>query len=127
MSHRPTTLLLCLLASVAACASQPAKAPKTAVGYDLRIEGTQVSLTFERGLTVAEFLAMAQQVTNARYLYNAQQIAGTGPVTLLGQFCCEKSKFADFVDLQLGLHGLKAEVRGSGDSQYVEVALPPKG
>jgi hypothetical protein len=96
-------------------------------GYDLRIDGNDVSLAFHRGLTVPEFLQLAQQVTHSRYMYNRDQVANVGPVTLVGRIQCQRSEFPSVVRTMLNVHGLRAEVRGSGDTEYVEIQPVGKG
>jgi hypothetical protein len=119
---------LLLFVSLAACASSPpSSATATSPGYDLRIDGDAVSLAFTRGLTVSEFLQLAQQVTNARYVYRPDQVAGVGPVTLQGEIRCQRAEFPQFVGTMLHVHGLRAEPRGSGDTQYVEIVAGAKG
>lgn len=114
--------LLSLLMTLSSCASPPpAESATAAEGYNLRLDGNNVSLAFTRELTVPEFLQLAQQVTNARYVYNRDQVANAGPVTLLGSIHCPRSEFPSFVGTMLYIHGLRAEVRGTGDLQYVEV------
>ncbi len=120
-----STLLSVALASCAS--SPPSPAPATSPGYDLRIDGDAVSLALSRGLSVPEFLQLAQQVTNARYVYQQDQVAGVGPVTLMGEIRCRRAEFHDFVGKMLNVHGLRAEPRGSGDTQYVEIVAGAKG
>ncbi|MFN7587956.1 MAG: hypothetical protein ACK501_17025 [Planctomycetota bacterium] len=113
---------------LASCASSPPNAATpTSPGYDLRIDGDAVSLALSRGLSVPEFLQLAQQVTNARYVYQQDQVAGVGPVTLMGEIRCRRAEFPDFVVKMLHIHGLRAEPRGSGDTQYVEIVAGAKG
>ena len=117
-----------LSVALAACASsQPSTATAALQGYDLRIEGDAVSLAFSRGLTVPEFLQLAQQVTNARYVYQSDQVAGVGPVTLIGEIRCQRAGFSEIVDRMLYIHGLRAEPRGIGDTKYVEIVASTKG
>jgi hypothetical protein len=119
---------LLLFVSLASCASSPPSSDTaTSPGYDLRIDGDAVSLAFTRGLTVPEFLQLAQQVTNARYVYRPDQVAGVGPVTLQGEIRCQRAEFPQFVGTMLHVHGLRAEPRGSGDTQYVEIVAGAKG
>ena len=114
--------LLSLLMAFSSCASpRPAESSTAAEGYNLRIDGNNVSLAFTRDLTVPEFLQLAQQVTSARYVYNRDQVANAGPVTLVGNIHCQRSEFPSFVGTMLHKHGLRADVRGSGDMQYVEI------
>lgn len=125
-----SNLLVSILLSVAlaSCASSPpSPAPATSPGYDLRIDGDAVSLAISRGLSVPEFLQLAQQVTNARYVYQQDQLAGVGSVTLMGEIRCRRAEFHDFVGKMLNVHGLRAEPRGSGDTQYVEIVVGAKG
>lgn len=117
-----------LSVALASCASSPpSAATATSPGYDLRIDGDAVSLALSRGLSVPEFLQLAQQVTNARYVYRPDQVAGVGPVTLMGEIRCRRAEFPDFVGKMLHIHGLRAEPRGSGDTQYVEIVAGAKG
>jgi hypothetical protein len=121
-------LLLSLLMALSSCASPPPSSGSMAVhGYDLRIDGDDVSLAFTRDLTVPEFLQLAQEVTSARYVYNRDQVANSGPVTLAGMIRCRRSEFPAIVGTMLCVRGLRAETRGSGDQQYVEVAPIAKG
>jgi hypothetical protein len=121
-------LLLSLLAPLTSCASSPPRDVGTAShGYDLKIDGNEVSLAFTRDLTVPEFLQLAQEVTSARYVYQANQVAKAGPVTLVGRIHCERSEFPTFVGTMLYLRGLGTDVRGTGDEQYIEVAPITKG
>lgn len=121
-------LLLSLLMALSSCAAPPPSSDSMAVhGYDLRNDGNDVSLAFTRDLTVPEFLQLAQEVTSARYVYNRDQVANSGPVTLVGMIRCRRSEFPEFVGTMLYMRGLRAETRGSGDQQYVEVAPIAKG
>jgi|JI10StandDraft_1071094.scaffolds.fasta_scaffold749380_1 hypothetical protein len=121
-------LLLSLLMAPSSCASpQPSSGSMAVHGYDLRIDGNDVSLAFTRDLTVPEFLRLAQEVTSARYVYNSDQVANSGPVTLVGMIRCRRSEFPEFVGTMLYMRGLRAETRASGDQQYVEVAPIAKG
>jgi hypothetical protein len=113
-----------LLASMtlSGCVSPaPTVSDGQARGYDLRVDGDELSLAFVRALTMPEFLRLAQEVTSARYVYNGDQIATTGPVTLAGRIQCKRSEFPAFVGTMLHIHGLQAQVRGTGDLQYVEI------
>lgn len=40
---------------------------------------------------------------------------------------CQRSEFPSFVETMLCKHGLRAEVRGAGDTQYVEVQPVGRG
>jgi hypothetical protein len=121
-------VLLLSLVTVSSCVSPPPGAGSTAAhGYDLRVDGNDVSLRFTRDLTVPEFLQLAQEVTSARYVYNRDQVASSGPVTLVGLIRCQRSEFPAFVNTMLHVRGLRAEVRGSGATQYVEVEPIAKG
>lgn len=123
-----TALFLSLCVVLASCASRPpAPASQASSGYDLRIDGNEVSLAFRRDLTVPEFLQLAQEVTCARYLYDRAQVANAGPVTLVGQVRCRRNEFPELVGTMLYLRGLRAETRGSGDTQYVEIVPAAKG
>ncbi|MEO6595291.1 MAG: hypothetical protein ABIP94_11110 [Planctomycetota bacterium] len=125
-----TFLLSVLLACIAAagCAAPTAEPVASSVrGYDLRIDGNQVSLAFDRDLTVPEFLKLAQEVTAARYVYRQDEVAAAGPVSLMGRLQCERGKFGSFVDTMLHVHGLRAEPQGTGDAAYVEIRPIPRG
>lgn len=115
-------VLLSLLPALPSCASpRTAASSAAAEGYDLRIDGDNVSMAFTRDLTVPEFLQLAQQVTNARYVYNRDQVAGVGHVALGMRIQCHRNEFPSFVATMLARLGLQAEARGSGDTRYVEV------
>jgi hypothetical protein len=121
-------VLLWLVTLLSSCASPPSSGGGLAAhGYALRMDGNDVSVTFTRDLTIPEFLQLAQEVTSARYVYKRDQVASSGPVTLVGQIHCQRSEFPAFLDTMLHMHGLRAEVRGSGDQQYVEIEPIAKG
>jgi len=125
--NRPFFLLSLLLALPSCASPRAAESSAAAAGYNLRIDGDDVSLAFTRDLTFPEFMQLAQQVTSARYVYNRDEVANVGPVTLLGRIHCPRSEFPSFVGTMLFKHGLRAEARGSGDTQYVEVVPVGKG
>lgn len=128
MLHSSQIASLLLFAALASCASStPSSSTSTSPGYDLRLAGEAVSLTISRGLTVPEFLQLAQKVTSARYVYQSAQVAGVGPVTFVGEFRGQRAEFAEFVGTMLHIHGLRAETKGSGDMQYVEIVALPRG
>ena len=118
---------LLTLATLSGCASKAAPPSGAAAqGYDLRIDGDDVSLTFGRALTIPEFLGLAQQVTSARYVYEGQ-VATAGPVTLVGRIHCARSAFPDFVRTMLYVHGLQADAGETKDGPCVEVRPITKG
>jgi hypothetical protein len=128
LANRSSFLSLLVVVALSGCASRtPVAGDGAASGYDLRIEGADVTLAFTRELSMPEFLRLAQAVTNARYVYDGAQVATAGPVTLLGRIHCQRSDFPAFVDTMLYIHGLCAQARGSGDTQYLEVGPVPKG
>ena len=121
--HRPTRSLFVAFVAIAlaACASpSPTPNAEPPSGYDLKIDGDDVALRFTRDLTVPEFLQLAQQVTSAIYVY-PRDIANSGPVRLVGSIRCPRSEFPTFVGTMLTTCGLRAETKGSGDRQYIEV------
>lgn len=116
---------LSLTLPIACAAPSPAHAASDP-GYELRIDGNDVSLRLTRDLTVPEFLRMAQTVTHARYVYQPKQVADAGPVRLVGQIRCQRSEFAGVVVTMMHVCGLRAEARGEGDMQYVQVESATK-
>ena len=115
---------LLALAAFCGCAAKPAS-PSDAetFGYDLRIDGDDVSLAFGRALTIPEFLQLAQQVTSERYVYDGRQLASAGPVTLVGRIHCTRSAFPDFVSTMLHVHGVQANAHENGDGRWVEIQM----
>ena len=109
--------------TLSGCASStPIASDSAALGYDLSVDGSEVSLAFHRALTMPEFLQLAQEVTSARYVYRGDGLAAVGPVTLMGRIRCQRNEFPSFVGTMLHIHGLHAKVQGAGDGQYIEVA-----
>jgi hypothetical protein len=49
-----------------------------------------------------------------------------GPVSLQGRIDCERGDFASFVATMLHARGLRAETKGGGDRQYVEITPIPR-
>lgn len=124
MNYSPRSLFASLLVCVAlvGCASQHTKAAPKALGYDLRIEGNRVALSFDRDLTVPEFLQLAQQVTSAVYVFQKEEVAAFGPVSLQGRIDCERGEFPIFVSTMLNARGLRADTKRDGVMEYVEVS-----
>jgi hypothetical protein len=102
----PDARNLLLLSGFLAAACASSATPRSDSGYDLQYHGSEVSLSAPRGLSMPEFLELAQQVTEDVYTYRLDEIAGHGPVTLLGRVRCERAEFSGFVQTMLYVHGL---------------------
>ena len=120
----PLSFLAC--AALVGCASAPPTATPTALGYDLAIADDRVSLSFGRDLTVPEFLQLAQNVTGGVYVCHKDHAAAAGTVSLLGRIDCKRSAFPEFVTTMLYVRGLRAEAKGGGGQQYVEITPIPR-
>ena len=117
-------LIACLI--LTSCVSQRSEPTVTTPGYDLRIAGDEVLLSFHRELTVPEFLEVAQHVTGAVYVFHQDDVESAGPVSMDGRMQCKRSEFPSFVTKVLHTRGLRAEAKTDSRLDYVEISSATK-
>lgn len=102
------------------CGSAPQPVQPTEPSHALTVAGDEVRLRVHQ-LPVADFVKVAQQVTNKAYTFDQRELADRQPISLVGEMRCARSEFDEFFETVLQVHGLGVIERQTDVGTIVEV------
>jgi len=124
----PNKLLsLCLATACATLASCGSTTHRVVANdsYMLSIVDDTVSVRCHSPMPIAEFLQMAQTVTNGMYTFREDEM--DGDLSWVGTINCQREEFDGFVQAMLKTKGLAVHARHQGDMEILEVRSMKNG
>ena len=92
-----------------------------APSHSVQLDGDDVLLQVHE-LPVAEFVQLAQRVTNQVYTYDRRDLEAKAPISLIGEVRCPRTDFDDFVATMLHTRGLATVAReAEGGVSVIEI------